>query len=252
MLRYLIIFITSFIWISCISNKKLIYIQDNSGKDSLNFSHQKFQYKIQPSDVLSIRVQSLDPLTSSFFNLESSGGFNQVTPSSLYLNSYFVDDSGYVALPVLGKIFLKNKTIEEAQSTIQYLINIHLSNSTVHLKLVSFKISVLGEVSRPGYYYIYNNQANIFEALGMAGDITNFGNRNKIKLIRQTNEGSIVYSLDLTNINLLSDTKYFLMPNDIIYVEPLNAKVIRNNLAPLSYVFGGVSALILIINFITR
>jgi polysaccharide export outer membrane protein len=145
---------------------------------------------------------------------------------------------------------VKDLTIEEAQQRIQTSANKFLNKATVIVKLTSFKVTVLGEVKNPGYLYVYNNQATILEGLGLAGDLTPFANRKNVKLIRQVSTGSQIVMLDLTDAKLLSSDYFFLMPNDVIYVEPLKARSDKTNLEILSVVFAGLTTAILILNYV--
>jgi polysaccharide export outer membrane protein len=117
------------------------------------------------------------------------------------------------------------------------------------VKLVSFKITVLGEVNSPGYRYIFNNQATILEGLGLAGDLSENGNRKRIKLVRQVPTGSEVVMVDLTDPKILTSKYYYLMPNDVIYVEPLRAQSKRSNLALMTLFFSAVTTTVLVLNY---
>jgi polysaccharide export outer membrane protein len=118
--------------------------------------------------------------------------------------------------------------------------------------MISFKVTVLGEVNNPGYHYVYNNQLTILEALGLAGDLTNFASRKNVKLVRQVPRGSEVVLLDLRDPNLLKSKYFFLMPNDVVYVEPLKARSKRLNLELLTLVFSAATTAILILNYVNN
>ena len=119
----------------------------------------------------------------------------------------------------------------------------------VIVKLVSFKFSVLGEVGRPGTYSNFNNQLTVLEAISMAGDITDFGNRRQVLVLRPTKEGTKTFRLNLTDISILTSDGFFLLPNDIVYVEPIKSKMLKINLSTISLLLTGISTLILILNF---
>jgi len=125
-----------------------------------------------------------------------------------------------------------------------------LKNATVVTKLISYKITVLGEVNNPGYHYVYNNQATLLEALGLAGDLTIFASRKNVKLIRTVPQGTEVVLLDLKDPNLLKSKYFYLMPNDVVYVEPLRARSKRSNLENLTLLFSAITTAILILNYI--
>jgi polysaccharide export outer membrane protein len=173
-------------------------------------------------------------------------------PGTLFLEGYTVDAIGKITLPILGETAVKDLTIEEAQQTIQANANKYFNNPIVIVKLISFKITVLGEVKNPGYYYVYNNQATALEALGLAGDLTNFGNRRNIKLLRQRASETEVILLDLTDPNLLKSEYFFLHPGDVLYVEPLKARSKRLNLELLSVLFTAMTTAVLIFSYVNN
>jgi polysaccharide export outer membrane protein len=152
----------------------------------------------------------------------------------------------------MGEVTIKNLTIEDAQKLIQQNVNKYLTKATVIVKLTSFKITVLGEVKNPGIIYIYNSQVTLLETLGMAGDLTPFANRKNVKLIRQMPTGTQVVFLDLTSGNLLSSKYFYLMPNDVIYVEPFKARANRTNLEILGIIFAGLTTAVLILSYVNQ
>lgn len=248
---YLFISITL---MSCVSNRGIRYIDDKKS-NNLNtqiFENQKLEYRIQSNDVLLIDVQSTDPEISAIFNINQSRGSNLANQSSLFISGYSVDHQGYINLPIVGKISVRNLTLFEVQNIVQKSIDEYLKNATVIIKLVSFRITVLGETRNPGHFFVNNEQATIFEAVGLAGDITEFGNRKEVQLIRQLVDGSEVVQLDLTDPNVISSKYYYLLPNDVIYVPPLKSKAKRSNLQPLTVGLSAASTLILLLNFISN
>ncbi|WP_242928756.1 polysaccharide biosynthesis/export family protein [Pontibacter vulgaris] len=236
---------------SCVSNKDLVYLQnDNFSKDKpYPVTTEKFIYKIQPNDVLSIKVQSIQPEISSIFNISNSPNqLGNSDPGFLFLNGYSVDESGSINLPTVGTVKVAGLTVNDAQKTVQQHIDRYIKNANVIVKLTSFRVTVLGDVRRPGQYYIFNEKATILEGLALAGDIDQSGNRKMVKLIRPTASGSEVVLLDLTDPNLMQSKYYYLLPNDAIYVQPLSSYTRRNNLTLLGVVFSGITTLVLIYN----
>ncbi len=257
--RVLLLLIPFFLG-SCYSYKRQIYLRDdvNTFSDRPVIMESKPQeYRINARDILDIRVQSQDPEASRIFNLYQgeNHNFNQADPASMYLTGYEVNPLGMVGLPIIGDIYVKDLTIGELEHTIQQEIDKYIINATVVAKLVSFKITVLGEVRNPGYYYIYNSQANIFEALGLAGDITPYGKREAVKLLRQTDEGTQVVLVDLSSPTLIESGYYFMQPNDVLYIEPFKANTKRDNLQALTYITlftSLVSTTLLILNYVSQ
>ena len=218
-----------FLLASCVSQKKILYLQKKAKSDTTSEYANKHDllYKVQSRDNLYIKINSLDEKTYQFFNKQggSSGYMNDyTTDASIYLNSYGVNDEGNIDLPILGKIYVKDLTITEVKNTVQKLIDEYLKETTVTIKLVNFNVTVMGEVTRPGEYKIYQDRINLFEAISLAGDMTEYANRNEIQLIRQTKAGSKIHYLDLTSDKILSSEYFYLMPNDIIYASPLAIK----------------------------
>ncbi|MGE5423860.1 MAG: polysaccharide biosynthesis/export family protein [Syntrophothermus sp.] len=238
---------------SCVTQKQVKYLQKRQADDTTSSYLQKRgpNYKLQPYDNLYIKIFSLDEKSYFFFNRQNSGlnSYNDYTESALYLNSYTVNDSGYIDFPVVGKIYVKDHDVEQIKAMVQNKISQYLKETSIIVKLVNFKITVLGEVRTPGEKKIYQDQLNIFEGISMAGDLTDFADRGKVALIRKTGEGSKIIYLDLNSSNLLVSPYYQLQPNDIIYVAPLNIKRWGSETFPWALIFAGVTSLLLIMNY---
>lgn len=248
-----VIIALSLLFGSCTSQKQLLYLQDleTGTKDNIFFK-QSINYKIQTQDILYIRIYSMNLKANEIFNL-TSGRYQQnlfQNETSLFINGYSVTDSGNVDLPIIGKVNVLYKTVEEAKYAIQSHADAILKNSSVVVKLISFKFSVLGEVHAPGMYRNYNNQLTVLEAIAMAGDITDYGNRKKILIIRPIKSGTETFRIDLTRSEVLSSEGFFLLPNDIVYVEPISSKTFRINTPTISLLLSTVTTLILILSFI--
>lgn len=231
----------------------MVYFQgkDFSESYATQIRNEPSQYRLQPNDVLSVKVKSSTEVgISDIFNITPSTNFINVDAGNVFLQGYSIDSDGAIILPILGKMTLRNLTVEEAQNLIQAEANKYLNNATVIVKLVSFKVTVLGEVNRPGMYYAFNNQLTLPEGLGLANDLTSLGNRKKVKLIRQTPTGSEVVLLNLNDPAVLKSKYYYLQPNDVIYVEPFRANTGRSNAQLLTLLFSGITAAILVLNYI--
>lgn len=237
---------------SCYYNRGIVYLQDKrvSTQPQL-IPAKKVVYRVQPNDILSIKVKSAtDAQISEIFNITSWQNAMFVAPGGLYLEGYTINDAGQITLPVLGTMTVTGLTVTEIQQLIQTSAQKYLNNATVIVKLISFKISVLGEVRNPGYHYVYNNQATILEGLALAGDLNQVGNRRNIKLIRQSGTGTQVAVIDLTNAQLLQSEFFYLMPNDVLYVAPMRANTRRSNLEVLGVTFSALTTAILILSYI--
>lgn len=217
---------------SCVGKRTINYLNDpalTTGASKL-FENRKFEYRIQINDVLSIRVLGLDEKTHQFFNVEATNSIQGMSDAALYVNGFSVDKNGHVQLPTVGKIKVQGLTVGEAQELVQRKINEYFTNATVILKLVSFRVSVLGGVSRPGAYFIYNNQVTLLEALAMAGGPDEFADKSHVTLMRQSDRGVQAVYVDLSRTDVLSSEYYYLLPNDVVYVPVMRARAGRLNL----------------------
>lgn len=177
------------------------------------------EYRIRPNDHLYIRVIGVDPDNVAFLNLIGSQTSTIGSAYNLELITYLVDEHGNIQYPFLGEINVSNMTLSEVQKTLQKKVDLYLQNSSVFVKLVSRTITVLGEVGSPGKISMVKSRMTIFETLGMAGDITDYGNYKNVKIIRELPEGRFIAELDLTDPEILFSPWYYVLPHDIVYVE---------------------------------
>lgn len=232
---------------SCVSKQDVLLLQDKTDDGTTKFINPKqTAYRVQPGDNLYIKVYSVDPKTNKFFQSDLPTLMN---PTYLYLNSYTVNEEGYINFSFIDKMFVKNLTIEEIRMLLQKTLNDYFKDATVSVKLVNFRITVLGEVNTPGEFTIDKDQINIFQAIGLARGIKDFGNPKTVMLVRQTTDGSEIYEVDLTDKKILESDLYFLMPNDLLYVKPLKAKSYIYGSNTKDLIFSSISLLILIATF---
>jgi len=181
-----------------------------------------------------------------------SGTYTQ-SEAGQYLNGYDVDGNGEILVPVLGSINLAGSTLEQARQIIQEVADKHFNNSTVECKLLSFKFTVIGEVRSPGTYVNYNNYLTVLEAIGRAGGINDYGRRDKLLVVRPVEGGSKTYTLNLQDKAILSSEAYFLLPNDVVIVEPESKKIFNLNLPTFSFILTSATSLLtttlLLINY---
>lgn len=236
---------------SCLAKKELVYLQNPNLKENVptEFQTRFSAYNLQSNDVLSIKVLSVDPDMSNMFNIiNPSNAFGVSDPGSMYLSGYTIDNEGFINLPTVGRLKVEGLTTAQTQELVQQNLNRYITDATVVVKLISFKVSVLGEVRNPSSFYIYNERANLLEGLSMAGDLTQGADRENVKLIRQKDGKSEVVLLDLKDPNLVQSQYYYLMPNDVIYVEPLRTQLKRDNLVVWNAVLGVISTGALLYN----
>ncbi len=236
---------------SCTPHKKLVYLQHQAEvSDTLMFSRP--DYFIKPGDILHIRVLTLDEESDMLFNNEESrrmgSGSGARNNISVFLHGYTVGEGGMVNMPVLGDVNVAGRTIAQATKEIEEKVEEYLIGATVVIKLVNFSITVLGEVRRPGNYYIYDNQFSIMDAIGLAGDMTDYGNR-QVNIVRQTEQGATFATLDVTDSKAVVSEFYYLQPNDIVYVQPHRVKRLGFAQFPFAVVFSAISTTLLLINF---
>lgn len=237
---------------SCISQKKTIYLQNQSNYTSGDdkFENDLTTYKIQPGDLLYINVRNLDPKNLSLFEGADRSDYQLQSEMGVYLKSYQVNDSGFISFPVIGKIQVAGSSISQIKEKMQKIMDEFYQLTTITVKLVNFKISILGEVTRPGTFTVYQDRLNIFQALSMSGDITAYGNRENVQIIRKTKTGGT----EIIRVNLLSKSMlelpgFYLQPDDIIYVEPMRSKSFAFTAFPYAIVLSTITTTLLILNF---
>ena len=239
---------------SCVTNRKTTYLQEYRKSEYSTEYTTPETYLIRPNDNLYIRVSSPDPTISEIFNAMPGGGITSVTGESLQITSYPVQLDGRVELPYIGAIYVGGKTLSEAKIEIEAKLVDYVSDASITVRLVNNYVSVLGEVKAPGRYPIYKEGLNIFEALAMAGDAADFGDRFKLSIIRQTPTGTVVKEFDLTDRNIIDTEFYYILPNDVIYAKPMKGKFLGFSQFPytliLTTITTTVSLFFLIQNYI--
>ena len=215
---------------SCQSTKNIAYIQNS---DSISYDQSRFLYdaKIMPKDQLTITVNTVNPEASLPYNLLLQNSYTQgrnMSTGGGTLMPYLVDNDGYINFPVVGRLKVSGLTKSECESLLLDKIRPYMAeteNPVVTVRMSSYSVSVLGEVARPGSFQVGREKITILEALAQAGDLTIYGVRNKVKLIREDATGKKeIHTLDLTNANIVNSPYYYLQQNDIVYVEPNKVK----------------------------
>lgn len=211
---------------SCGSSKKIAYFQN---ADSLNYAASKglFDAKIMPKDLLTITVSTTDPKAATPFNLSVTNTLNatgSLSTGSVALQTYLVDNDGFINFPVVGRLKVGGMTKRQCENYICEKILPYMSkteNPIVTVKMASFKVTVAGEVKSPGVFNVDQEKISVIEALARAGDLTIYGKRGNVLLIREDSTGEkSVHRLDLTDANLINSPYYYLQQNDYLYVEP--------------------------------
>lgn len=202
-----------FLFASCEPRRNLVYFSEgNPNSRGASNALATMEVKIQPDDILRISVNTL--------SLESNALFNPTVNET----GYKVDKSGNVSFPVLGVIKVDGLTLEQAQTKISKEVEKYAKNPNVIVQFLNFKITVIGEVTRPNSFTITNDKVNLLEALGLAGDMTVFGKRQNVLIIRQNGNERVMARLNMNNRDVINSPFFNLKQNDIIYVEPDRAK----------------------------
>ena len=246
--------IKTFIWLSliiiiissCVPQKKMLYMRVKEDADTLTeFKNDRdVIYKVQNGDNLYIKIVSMDETTNELLNPMGSGGGGSSGGGGNYLNSYTVTEEGYLEFPLVGNIYVKNQTVEEITNLLTEHLGDYIKEFVVIIKLVNFNITILGEVSSPGLYNIYQTDINLFEAIAMAGDMTDFSIRDDVTVIRKTKDGSKVRQVDMSSRSFLSSNYFYLQPDDIVYVKPIKMKQFAFTTFPYGMLFGTISFVI--------
>ncbi|NJK95535.1 MAG: hypothetical protein HC905_12110 [Bacteroidales bacterium] len=241
---------------SCGQYKRFTYIQpDPAAQQDSIFNKSFIFYKLQPADLLRVNVQSMDKNITEVFN-DNGPGSNASqsisSGSSSYMTGHSVDIDGFINLPVMGKIQVAGKTVDEARDLIQQHADEYIKDAKVIVKLLSFKVYFLGEIGSKGMQTVYSDRANILEGIAMAGDIPFSGNRKKVTIVRSYQQVTRVIEVDLTQRDLLSSPLYYLQPNDIVYVEPLKTSMFRVRLSEYSTFMSFFTSAIALVVLITN
>ena len=178
-----------------------------------------------------IKVISRNEESNKMFNVETNtnNANTTTTAANLYLNGFTVSQEGTIDLPNVGYINIVNQTLEEAKITIVNMAKEDIIDPFVIVKLANFEVTVLGEVNNPGTFPVYKENLTIFDALAMAGDINDYGNLRKIKIVRSSNNKKKIYFFDLTESKILNSNFYYLNNKDLVYVQPLKFKGLKKS-----------------------
>ena len=255
---------------SCVDKKQIAYFQKGNQSDTISLP-QAYIPKIKSGDIVSVTVGSLNPIASSFFNPfsstpvtsdNSSGSETGVTGSGggggssamASAPGFLVDSAGTIELPLVGNIKIAGLSTSAARDVIKSKLKFYLKEPTVNVRFLNYKISVMGEVTRPAVYVIPNETITLPEALSMAGDLTIFGRRDNIMIIRDNHGKKEFGTVNLTTRDLYSSPYYYLHANDVIYVEPGNQRIAQTDktyqIIPL--LLSAVSLLVIILEYAHR
>lgn len=233
-LKKLFLILCPMLFIGCTSYKQAVYLRGDDAAAILEQKNTLYEYRVMPKDELTITISTSDPAASVPFyrkiGQDRSQAPNNQGMNNAKLLDYLVDNDGNIDYPVLGKLRVQGLTTRECEAMIRQALLEYLSEEpTVTVRVSNFKVSVLGEVNRPGTYSVQDERINIFQALALAGDMTLFSVRKDVQLLREDSTGrTVTYHLDLTQADITTSPYYYLQQNDIIYVRPTKSKVFSN------------------------
>ncbi len=252
-LIYLCLFILSSFFLSSCSVKKITYFNDLP-PDSLRIVKEAAPFTepiIQVDDLLSISVQTLDPTSSLVVNqsedVQAIGASSAAATGNQIISGFLVDKDGYIHMTLLGKVEVKGLTTYQARERITTLARQYYKDPTVQVRFANYKITVLGEVSRPATYSVPNEKVTVLDALGLAGDLTVFGKRENVLLIREQNGKKELIRLNLNNSDVFNSPYFYLRQNDVVYVESSTARNAATNASAMQIFSVVTSALSIIL-----
>lgn len=227
--KIIYIAVFSLVAVSCIPNKDLIYLQNNNNKNESIEVNQFIgkPYRVQTNDILTISIKALDQRLVDMFNPNTTQS-QQKTPTAMYFDGFTVNDHGNIRIPVLGEVNVMGFTIEEITETIEKrLLDEYFKTQArlfVNVKLAGLRYTVNGEINTPGTNVLFQDKANIMEAIANSGDITITGDRRSVQVIRKLPQGYQTYYIDLTDAKAFNSPVFNIQPNDYIYIKPLRQK----------------------------
>jgi polysaccharide export outer membrane protein len=239
--------ITIFCFSSCVQQKQIAYFQKELNQSDTTAVSKAYVPKIHAGDILSIPIGSLNPVASSFFNPYSTtplnsdetspnNGFNGGATSSVSgmlsqqnAPGFLVDSAGSIELPLIGTIKLAGFTTSEARDVIKAKLTKYLKDPTVNVRFLNYRVSVMGEVLRPSVYVIPNESITLPEALSLAGDMTIYGRRDNVLVIRDNNGKKEFGRINLNKRDIFTSPYYYLHSNDVIYVEPNAGRIAQTD-----------------------
>lgn len=229
--------------LSCASPKNIVYLQNASSSAGKNSA--SYELLIQPDDMLQIIVSAENPEVAAPYNLKS-GPVDGAMGGQSQGDTYLVDKNGEIDFPQIGKVALKGLSRLEAIEKLKDILKEHINNPTIQLKITNFKISVLGEVASPGVRNVSGERITLLEALSMSGDLTIYGKRKNIMVVREKDGVKTIEKVNITQADFINSPYYYLAQNDVVYVEPNKTQVnnsvlgsdIRTTLSVLSFAIG--------------
>lgn len=235
----------------CVSHQELVNFREQQlPLETSERINNAIDITVQPQDLLRISVQGVNPEEAQPFNqVASPNGAQQNIETLRLFSGYLVDDEGFIDFPVVGRVSVIGHTLESLQTLIRGKLKTYLHNVVVNVRFLNFKVTVLGEVAAPGVISQTNGRVTLFDALGMAGDLTTYANRRNILIVREQGGVRSYHEVDLQKDDVFNSPYFYLHQNDLIYVSPIKARV-ATVADPATRVFRYVSPVISVIALI--
>lgn len=234
--RVIILMIISLLTLSSCAKRNLTYFQDIDTEFDYSITNDQFVApEIVVGDLLEITVSTINPESNMLFNYgivtDIAGGPGPVS-NNARIDGYLVDPNGEVDFPILGKVKVSGLNKEQVKKLLKDQLSSLVVDPKVEVRFLNFRITVIGEVTNPASFIVPNERITVLEALGLAGDMTVYGLRDNVMLLRESSQGKIVHRFDMGNKDLLSSPYFYLRQNDVIYVEADKKKLVQANVNP--------------------
>jgi polysaccharide export outer membrane protein len=238
---------------SCITAKKLTIMDDLSPNETIRGPKPAPVYHLKAKDNLYVSISYQDQELNKTTDPTSSGipsATAYETSTARAVNGIMVDADGNIDLPLLGKVSVAGKTIPEAEDSLRAIAKEYVKDPTIKVRLLSYKLTVIGEVKLPGIYYNYNNYITVLDAISLAQGTTDYAKLKNVTVLRSTQRGTKTYSLDLNSTSMLTSEGYYLLPDDVVIVEPGKSKGFQQKLPLITILVGSLSAILLLANYL--
>ena len=237
---------------SCVSKKNMTFFRDFDKEiDAKDVQHADGEYLVKQNDNLYVSVKTINPEVNAMFSPNEGVGSSPKYASEVgqHIYGYQVDGRGEISLPIIGAVQVGGRSLKDVKTQIQLRADEYLKEADIQVRLLNYKVSVLGEVNSPGVYYNYNNTLTILEAIGMAKGTTDYAKIKDVLVVRQTENAVHPYKLNLTSKDILASEAFYLQPNDVVFVRPQKLKNVKLNASYYSIGLSSLSTILLIANF---
>lgn len=257
MARLLTFLIIVYSFSSCRSNKDLTMLRNAGVQETMKYPEAPPPHRIGENDNLYVSIVSSNKEMNDLYN-PAFAGTSRTSNSSIiyndvsgqYIYGYQIDANGDISLPLIGKVTVKGLTLQECEVLIHSKAKEYLKELSVKVRLLNYKVTVMGEVTKPGVYYNYNYNFTVMDAISMANGITNYADLENVTILRSGQNGSQTFNLDLSDKATLASKAYFLQPNDIVFIKPAKYKNVQLRAPIYSLIISGVATVVVFLNVI--